>query len=108
MSIICEHCGWNEEEDRVPPRAITAQKRYEIHLYLKHGIPIPDMRRETTVKKGDTIWWNLDLVKEAIEVGEQDNILLEVAKIETSMDGSKIVWLQRANRTIPPGSINTN
>jgi hypothetical protein len=49
---------------------------------------------------GDKIWWTLELISEVkLMEAERENIMLVVEKIETSLDGSKIVWMKRAEKT---------
>lgn len=50
------------------------------------------------IQVGDKIWWSLELIKQVKEEGGE-NIMLIVEKIETSLDGSKIIWMKKADKS---------
>jgi hypothetical protein len=59
----------------------------------KGKIVFPEEKQEPIVKKGDKIYWNL----EAIELAKnqpQNPILLEVERIDVSIDGTKVIWMR--------------
>ena len=49
---------------------------------------------------GDRIWWSLELIAHVKLLEEmKENIELEVEKIETSLDGSKMIWMRKAEKS---------